>query len=231
MSWGNHPEPELRLSGQTLKNWVRRQLSRNPAIHRRELTKMARAAGYVPTDARGSQWMGGELRYLRYRGEIEIRDDVVHAVALRHRLDTSDAFGLTKLIRRRLRGRLVVSRRELRAELRADRRLAYGIPGQAKLWNVLKMLVQQREIAMMADIIIPLAIRPEPPRRKLHTPPSAQELKRRAAEKRAQRAARRRAFCAQGFRHRDGKGQASSEAAEGRSLDNPTDRPKLGERR
>lgn len=231
MSWGNHPEPELQRSGQSLKNWIRRRLSCAAVIHRRDLTAMARAAGYVPTDGRGSQWMGGALRYLRDRGEVEIRDGVVHAVALRHRLDTSDAFGLTKLVRQRLRGRSVVSRRELRAELRANRRLAHGIPGQAKLWNVLKMLVQQREIAMMADTIIPLTIRPEPRPRKRHAPPSAQELKRRAAEKRAQRAARRRAFCAQGFRHRDGKGQASSEAAEGRSLDNPTDRPKLGERR
>ncbi len=131
MSWGNHSEPELQRSGQSLKNWVRRQLLCNPVVHRRDLTAMARAAGYAPADARGSQWMGGALRYLRDRGEIEIRDGVVHAVALRHRLDTSDAFGLTKLVRRRLRGRSVVSRRELRAELRADRRLAYGIPGQA----------------------------------------------------------------------------------------------------
>ncbi|MFG1202892.1 hypothetical protein V5F29_10915 [Xanthobacter aminoxidans] len=192
MSWGNHPEPELQRSGQSLKNWVRRQLSRNPIIHRRELTKMARAAGYVPTDARGSQWMGGTLRYLRDRGEVEIHDGMVHAVALRHRLDTSDAFGLTKLVRRRLRGRSVVSRRELRTELRADRRLAYGIPGQAKLWKVLKELVRQREIAMISDTIIPLAIRPEPRPRKRHAPPSAKEIKRRAAEQRARRAARRR---------------------------------------
>lgn len=86
----------------------------------------------------------------------------------------------------------MVSRRELRAELRADRRLAYGIPGQAKLWNVLKMLVRQREIAMIADTIIPLAIRPEPRRRKRHTPLSAREIKRRAAEQRARKAAHRR---------------------------------------
>ncbi|MFG1188610.1 hypothetical protein [Xanthobacter flavus] len=149
------------------------------------MTAMARAAGYVPTDGRGSQWMGGALRYLRDRGEVEIRDSMVHAIALRHRLDTSDAFGLTKLVRRRLRGQSVVSRRELRAELRTDRRLAHGIPGQAKLWNVLKLLVRQREIAMIADTIIPLAIRPEPRPRKRHALPSAHEIKRRAAEKRA----------------------------------------------
>lgn len=191
---------------------------------------MARATGYVPTDGRGSQWIGGALRYLRDRGEVEIRDGAVQAVALRHRLDTSDAFGLTKLVRRRLRGKEMVSRRELRAALRADRRLAHGIPGQAKLWRVLKELVRHREIAMIADTIIPLAVRPEPRPRKRHAPPSAKEMKRRAAERRAQKTARRGQFVPGGFRRGDGKGQTSCEAA-GRTLDNRTDRPKLGERR
>lgn len=188
MSWDNHPEPELQRSGQSLKNWIRRRLSCAAVIHRRELTARARAVGYVPTDARGSKWMGGALRYLRDRGEVEIRDGIVHAAALRHRLDTSDAFGLTKLVRRRLRGKEMVSRRQLRAELRADRRLAFGIPGQAKLWRVLKELVRQREIAMIADTIFPLAIRPETKRRKIYRPPSPRSLKRKKSEKRADKA-------------------------------------------
>lgn len=186
-----HREPELARSGQSLRNWVRRQLLRDPVIPRRELTARAREVGYVPADARGSLWMGGTLQYLRDRGEIEIHAGVVHAVSLAHRLDSSDAFDLGKLVRRRLRGKQAVSRTALRVELREARLLSWGILGAQRLNAVLIWLVRRREIAIIADTIIPLSLRPETKRRKLYRPPSARKLKRSRAEQRARKVAKR----------------------------------------